>query len=107
MMKYADSNCVRILAPTNLAPQPPYSFHPNEHIGHVSRDVASVMSEVMDNENLRLDECGTYGVDFMFVCRLREDTNHAVEGYAFDIVVFSINSDSWTNLMIDNDRDSE
>lgn len=54
----------------------------------------------MDNENLRLNECHTYGIGFMFVCRLREDTNHTVEGYAVDIVVFSKNSDSWTNLMI-------
>ena len=59
------------------------------------------MSEFMDNENPRSNKCHTYGITFMFVCRLREDTNHTVEGYAVDIVMFSKNSDSWTNLMVD------
>ena len=75
--------------------QHPASYDPGEHIGHISRETALVMSEVMDDEN------NAYGRDFIFVCRLREDTNHTVDGYAVDIVMFSKNSDSWTNLMIE------
>ena len=52
----------------------------------------------MDFDCARLNECNKYGVGFMFVCRLKEDTNYTCEGYAIDVVVLSKNSDSWTNL---------
>ena len=100
MFKCTDSNCVRILAPTNLTPQDPASFDPSEHVGHVSRYAAHVMSDVMNDSTDMICENNTYGHGFIFVCRLREDTNHAADGYAIDVVVLSINSDSWTNLFV-------
>ena len=55
----------------------------------------------MDDSADAIDENSTYGQGFTFACRLREDSNHTVDGYAIDVVVFSINSDSWTNTFMD------
>ena len=51
----------------------------------------------MDDHDGLIGENSTYGRSFIFVCRLREDTNHTVDGYAIDVVVFSSKSDSWAN----------
>jgi hypothetical protein len=80
--------------------QHPASYIPGEHIGHLSRDAALVLSAFMDSPHPALNENNVYGRGFQFACRLRDDTNHTCEGYAID-VVFSINSDSWTNLFFD------
>jgi hypothetical protein len=74
---------------------------PREHIGHLSRDAALVLSDFMDSPHPALNENNVYGRGFQFAFRLRDDTNHTCEGYAIDVVVFSINSDSWTNLLFD------
>lgn len=96
-LKFTDANCIRILAPANSTPQHPASFYPGEHIGHVSRETALVMSEFMDDHDDLIGESSKYGRGFIFVCRLREDTNHTVDGYAIDVVIFSSKSDSWAN----------
>jgi hypothetical protein len=95
-----DSNCIRILAPKTVAQQHPASYIPGEDLGHISRDAALVLSEFMDSPNPLLNENNRYGRGFTFACRLREDTNHTCEGYLIDVVVFSNNSDSWTNLFL-------
>lgn len=80
---------------------PSESYIPGEDIGHVSRDVALILSDFMDSPNPQLNENNVYGRGFRFACRLRDDTNHSCEGYAIDVVVFSINSNSWTDLLLD------
>lgn len=77
------------------------SYIPGEHIGHISRDTALVISEFMDSNSSLLNENNRYGRGFMFACRLKEDTNHTSAGYDIDVVVFTTNSDSWTDLFHD------
>jgi hypothetical protein len=57
-----------------------------------------VLSEFMDSPHPLLNENNRYGRGFKFACRLREDTNHTCGGYLIDVIIFSVNSDSWTNL---------
>ena len=68
---------------------------------HISRDTALVLTGFMDDSADGIDENSTYGQGFKFVCRLKEDSNHIVDRYAIDVVVFSSNSDSWTNTFMD------
>jgi hypothetical protein len=42
-----------------------------------------------------------YDTDFKFDCRLQTVTNHTREGYAIHIVMYSNNSDSWTDSVIE------
>lgn len=58
------------------------------------------MATFMDNVNPALDESNTYDVDFKFVCVLTENLNHRAAGYTIDILVYSANSDSWTDVML-------
>ena len=55
----------------------------------------------MDEGKELFDKNDIYGKTFLFVCRLREDTNHTKGGYAIDIVVLSINGEAWTDLFIE------
>ena len=59
------------------------------------------MIEYMDKGKELVDDNDIYGKTSLFVCRLREDTNHTKGDYAIDIVVLSINADAWTDLFIE------
>ena len=96
-----DSNCVQILSSLDTAAIHPATHYPGERLGNVSRAAASVISDLMDEDNLLLDECNVYSVGYNFVCVLLEDTNHSSAGYLIKIVVHSINSDSWTHKLYD------
>ena len=89
------------MAPTGAMQILPASYDPGERIGNVRRDTAQIMSEFIDFDCVRLNECNKYGVGFMFVCRLKEDINHTCEGFAIEVVVLSKNSDSWTDLLLE------
>jgi hypothetical protein len=78
----------------------PALYIPGEHIGHISRDAALVLSEFMDSPHPALNENNIYGLGFKIACRLRDDTNHTSEGYLIDVIVFSINSDPWTYFFL-------
>ena len=54
----------------------------------------------MDNQNVLLDESNVYGVDYKFVCVLTENLNNTREGFSVVILVSSLNSDSWTDKML-------
>ena len=79
----------------------PATHYPGERLGNVSRAEASVISDFMDGDNLQLDDCNVSSVEFKFVCILLEDTNHRTAGYLIRIVVYSVNSDSWTQKLYD------
>jgi hypothetical protein len=79
----------------------PASYVPGERIGHIRRDAALVLSEFIDSPHTALNENNIYGQGFKVACRLRDDTNHTSEGYLIDVVIFSINSEPWTNLFLD------
>jgi hypothetical protein len=94
LFQLIDTNCIRILAPKTIVQEHPASYITGEHIGHISRDAALVLSEFMDFPHPLLNENNRYGRGFKFACRLREDTNHTCDGYLIDVVIFSVNSDS-------------
>ena len=73
------------------------NFEPSERLGNISREAAKVLAEFMDNQNVLLDESNVYGVDYKFACMLTENLNHTREGF---ILVYSLNSDSWTDKML-------
>jgi hypothetical protein len=76
------------------------NFGPAERLGNVSREAAKVLSEFMDNRNIHLDEYNVYGVDYKFVCVFTENLNHTKEGWTVVILVYSPNSDAWTDKML-------
>ena len=46
-----------------------------------------------------LDECNIYDVGFRFECVLDEKLHHKAEGYLITILVYSLNSDLWTDKL--------
>ena len=76
------------------------NFEPSERLGNISREAAKVLAEFMDNQNVLLDESSVYGLDYKFVCVLTENLNHTREGFSVVILVYSLNSDSWTDKML-------
>ena len=75
------------------------NFSPGERLGNVSRETASVLADLMDFPNVLLDECNIYDLGFRFVCLLSEKLHHKGEGYLITILVYSINSDLWTDKL--------
>ena len=55
-MLQLDSNCVQIVAPSGIVLDEGNSFGPSERLGNVSREVAKVIADFMDNDNIVLDE---------------------------------------------------
>jgi hypothetical protein len=76
------------------------NFGPAERLGNVCREAAKVLSEFMDNRNIHLDEYNEYGVDYKFVCMFTENLNHTKEGWTVLILLYSPNSDAWTDKML-------
>lgn len=97
---FTDVNCIQILSPDPVVPAADSNFGPAERLGNVSREAAKVLSEFMDNRNINLDEYNIYGVDYKFVCVFTENLNHTKEGWTVAILVYSANSDAWTDKMV-------
>ena len=96
-----DANCIQILAPIDSAPTPPSTYVLGERIGNVSREVALVLASILDFEDVTLPECNVYDLGFRFQCVVDEDSHHKAEGYFVNIIVYSINSDVFTDKMFD------
>ena len=96
-----DANCIQILAPADSLPSPPSTYVLGERIGNVSREVALVLASLMDFDDACLPECNAYNLGFRFECIIEEDSHHKAEGYFVNIIVFSINSDIFTDKMYD------
>lgn len=75
------------------------NFFAAERLGNVNREMASVLSELM-NSQMILDESNMSDVGFRFVCVLTENLHHKVEGFSISIVVNYVNSDLWTEKLI-------
>ena len=54
------------------------------------------MSSVIDTPNVDVLECNEYGVGFFF-CILVENSNHRGDKFRISIMVYTINSDAWTD----------
>ena len=90
LLQFINPKCIRVLAPKTMIQEHPALYIPGEHIGHISRDAAVVLSEYMDSPHPALNEKNIHGQGLKIACRLRDDTNHASEGYLIDVVVFMI-----------------
>lgn len=93
----SDCNCVQVLAPLVEMAVPPANFLAGERICHVSRDVALILSLFMDNPHASLSESNEYGVGFEFKCLFVEDSSHREEGFRIEIIVYTTNSELWTD----------
>ena len=98
---HVDSNCIQVLAPSEEAAVLPANYLSGEQLCHVSRDVALVLSLFMDTPPMYINDLNKYGVGFYFKCVLLEDSNHREDGFRTKIIVHSVNSDSWTDEIIE------
>lgn len=98
---HVDSNCIQALAPSEEAAVLPANYLSGEQLCHVSRDVALVLSLFMDTPPMYINDLNEYGVGFYFKCVLLEDSNHREDGFRIKIIVHSVNSDSWTDEIIE------
>lgn len=81
-------------------PEANSDFGPSERLGNDSREADKVLSEFIDNNNILLYEFDLYCVDCELVCVLTGNLNHKVEGFTVVILVYSLNSDAWTDIML-------
>jgi ABC-type polysaccharide transport system permease subunit len=75
-------------------------------VGNLDREHARILAPIMDCLHV-LSIGHIYNADFKFDCRLKNVTNHTREGYAICIVLYSNNSDSWTDSVINYLRSSD
>lgn len=101
-----DSNCVRIMTPLEKPCIEPNSYIPGERVGNLDRLHSKILAPLMDDGTPNFTECNMYGVGFKFACRLESSTNHTYEGYQIFVVVYSTNSDVWTDSLFDFLHDS-
>ena len=80
---YLDANCIQILAPMIACEDNVVGgfYAPGEHIGHLSRHFASLISLLFDDSKYS---------SFEIHCHLLYiDSNHSRAGYAVDVVITS------------------
>ena len=107
---FVDPNCIQILAPTEIRPDKGDNFAPGQHMGHVSKDCASILAHLMDEgyrcESVVGDDYA-YLSGFVVVCTLSStNSNRSAAGYPIDIVFFSNNSAKWVHCLADFLRSS-
>ena len=88
------------MAPVDIASLLPYSYDLGERIGNVSREVASVLASLMDEDDPNLPDCNIYDIGFKFQCVLLEDTTHRAEGCEISIIVLSDNGSTFTDSLM-------
>lgn len=91
---------MQIVAPTDRESSPPSNYYLGEHVGNISREVASVLASVMDVDDSYLPLNNVYDAGFKFQCLLLEDSNHTSEGFAIKVIVLSVNKASFTDRMM-------
>ena len=92
---------MQTIAPADKESVPPSTYALEERIGNVSREVALVLASLMGFDDASLPECNVYNVGFRFQCILVTDSHLKAEGYDVNIIVLSINSDLFTDKMMD------
>ena len=90
---------MQIIAPLDLVADDGNNFQSEERLGNIGRETASVLADLMDFNSDLLDECNLYDVGFRFECVLDEKLHHKAEGYLITILVYSLNSDLWTDKL--------
>ena len=75
------------------------NFQSEERLGNVGRETASDLADLMDFNNDLLGECNLYDAGFRFECMLDKKLHHKAEGYLITILVYSLDSDLWTNKL--------
>lgn len=74
-------------------------------MGNLDKEHAKILAPFLDCLH-ELSLGSVYDTDFKLDCRLRTVTNHTCKGYAIYIVMYSNNSDSWTDSVIEYLRGS-
>ena len=87
------------MTPVDVPCEEPSSYIPGERVGNLDRLHAKILAPFMDDGTPILTECNVYDEGYKFACRLESCTNHSFEGYPIFVVVYSINSDLWTNSL--------
>ena len=96
-----DPNCIRLMAPEEKPCIETNSYIPGERVGNLDRMHAKIIAPLMDDGTPNLTECNLYDVGFKFACRLESCTNHTCEGYQIFVIVYTVNSDLWTDSLFD------
>ena len=79
-----------MLAPSKYVDVRQGSFIPGQHIGHISRNFASILAPLIDDHHLTLS---------FYAHLVYGDTNHSRVGYDIDVVVLSSNSKEFNELL--------
>lgn len=79
----------------------PNSYIPGERVGNLDRMHAKILAPLMDGGTRNQTEYNMYDVGFTFACRLESCTNHTCEGYQLFVIVYTVNSDLWTDSLFD------
>ena len=102
----ADPNCIQIRAPLFGNNVEGAHFEHGQHIGHVAKECAKILSKLMDSgfeaisATASSSEDFKYMNDYQFSAMLTyTDTNRSKLGYDIDIIVHSNKSASWINAM--------
>lgn len=83
-------------------------FHEEEHIGRVNKEIAAVLSPLMDlslprsifYDRFQLENC-VYGTHFNMYCSLCYcDTNHTDDGYKIQIIIETIYATEWIDALV-------
>lgn len=102
----ADKNCVQLRAPHFGNNEEGASFEPEQHIGHLAKDCAKEIAELMDKgfnyqspnlaDNSSYSTSGFYFTAVLTYC----DSNRSKLGYDIDVVVHTNNSALWIGTLL-------
>lgn len=102
-MSNLDSNCIQVLAPSNMEGFNSGRYEAGEHIGHLRKESSSKLAPILDML-IKTDMLHSLSFD----CYLRDnDTTHARNGYCLHIVVMSSNTIEFNSTLLSLFRESE
>lgn len=102
----ADKNCIQLRAPLFGSDEERASFVPGQHFGHLAKDCAKAIAELMDKgfhfQSPNLADNSSYSTTgFYFTAVLNYcDSNRSKLGYDLDIIVHTDNSALWLNTLV-------
>jgi hypothetical protein len=102
----ADKNCIQLRAPLLGSDAEGASFVPGQHFGHLAKDCAKAIAELMDKgfdfqspnlaDNSAYSSSGFYFTAVLSYC----DSNRSKLGYDLDLIVHSENSTFWLSSFL-------
>jgi hypothetical protein len=102
----ADKNCIQLRAPLFGSDVEGASFVPGQHFGHLAKDCAKAIAELMDKgfhfrsphlaDNSSYGTTGSYFTAVLTYC----DSNRSKLGYDLDVIVHTDDSTLWWNTLL-------